>query len=123
VRRLARTAGIGAWEQLSPHSLRHSAITFALDAGAPLRDVQDYAGYKDPLLATSLYGDPSAGMLEDASARLGEHPAPVGCSILGRPSPPYSVSGHPGSAAGHEEGTVLITLDFRSFTLSRSALG
>ena len=32
VRRLARTAGIGAWERLSPHSLRHSAITFALDA-------------------------------------------------------------------------------------------
>ena len=29
VRRLARTARIGAWEQLSPHSLRHSAITFA----------------------------------------------------------------------------------------------
>jgi integrase/recombinase XerD len=48
VRRLARTAGIGAWEQLSPHCLRHSAITFALDAGAPLRDVQDYAGHKDP---------------------------------------------------------------------------
>ena len=48
VRRLARTAGIGAWEQFSPHSLRHSAITFALDAGASLRDVQDYAGHKDP---------------------------------------------------------------------------
>jgi integrase/recombinase XerD len=48
VRRLARTAGIGAWQQLSPHSLRHSAITFALDAGAALRDVQDYAGHKDP---------------------------------------------------------------------------
>ena len=48
VRRLARTAGIGAWERLSPHSLRHSAITFALDAGASLRDVQDYAGHKDP---------------------------------------------------------------------------
>jgi len=48
VRRLARAAGIGAWEQLSPHSLRHSAITFALDAGATLRDVQDYAGHKDP---------------------------------------------------------------------------
>ena len=41
VRRLARTAGIGAWEQPSPHSLRHSAITFALDAGASMRDVQD----------------------------------------------------------------------------------
>ena len=48
VRRLARMAGIGAWEELSPHSLRHSAITFAPDAGAALRDVQDYAGHKDP---------------------------------------------------------------------------
>lgn len=48
VSRLARTAGIGAWEQLSPHSLRHSAITFALDAGVSLRDVQEYAGHKDP---------------------------------------------------------------------------
>jgi integrase/recombinase XerD len=48
VRRLARAAGIEAWDRLSPHSLRHSAITFALDAGATLRDVQDYAGHKDP---------------------------------------------------------------------------
>ncbi len=48
VRRLARTAGIDTWQELSPHSLRHSAITFALDAGATLRDVQDYAGHKDP---------------------------------------------------------------------------
>jgi integrase len=48
VRRLARAAGIEAWAELSPHSLRHSAITFALDAGAALRDVQDYAGHKDP---------------------------------------------------------------------------
>jgi integrase/recombinase XerD len=55
VRRLARTAGVSAWEQLSPHSLRHSAITFALDAGAPLRDVQDYAGHKDPR-TTRRYG-------------------------------------------------------------------
>jgi site-specific recombinase XerD len=46
VRRLARDAGIGTWDRLSPHSLRHSAITF--DAGAALRDVQDYAGHKDP---------------------------------------------------------------------------
>jgi integrase len=26
----------------------HTAITLALDAGVPLRDVQDYAGHKDP---------------------------------------------------------------------------
>ncbi len=29
-------------------SLWHSVITFALDAGAFRRDVQDYAGHKDP---------------------------------------------------------------------------
>ena len=46
MRRLARAAGVGSWEQLSPHSLRHSAVT--LDAGTSLRDVQDYAGHKDP---------------------------------------------------------------------------
>ena len=48
MRRLAREAGIETWAELSPHSLRHSAITFALDTGATLRDVQDYAGHKDP---------------------------------------------------------------------------
>ncbi len=48
VRRLARDAAVETWQKLSPHSLRHSAITFALDAGATLRDVQDYAGHKDP---------------------------------------------------------------------------
>jgi integrase/recombinase XerD len=48
VRRLARAAGIPSWAQLSPHSLRHTAITLALDAGAHLRDVQDFAGHRDP---------------------------------------------------------------------------
>lgn len=48
VRRLARAAGIESWKELSPHSLRHSAITFALDAGAQLRDAQDYARHRDP---------------------------------------------------------------------------
>jgi integrase/recombinase XerD len=47
-RRLARQSGIDTWDRLSPHSLRHSAITLALDAGASLRDVQDYAEHKDP---------------------------------------------------------------------------
>jgi site-specific recombinase XerD len=48
VRRLARAAGIEHWAALSPHSLRHTAITLALDAGASLRDVQDFAGHRDP---------------------------------------------------------------------------
>jgi site-specific recombinase XerD len=48
VRRLARAAGIEHWAALSPHSLRHTSITLALDAGATLRDVQDFAGHRDP---------------------------------------------------------------------------
>ena len=66
VRRLARTAGVGAWQQLSPHSLRHSAITFALDAGASLRDVQDYAGHKEP--RTTRRYDHSRGSLDRNAA-------------------------------------------------------
>ena len=34
--------------RISPHSLRHSFITGALDAGVSLRDVQDAAGHADP---------------------------------------------------------------------------
>lgn len=46
VARLAKVAGIA--KKLSPHSLRHTAVTLALDAGVPLRDVQDLAGHADP---------------------------------------------------------------------------
>jgi integrase/recombinase XerD len=46
VRRLARRAGID--KRISPHSLRHAAITAALDAGCSLRDVQDFARHADP---------------------------------------------------------------------------
>lgn len=46
VTRLARAAGVS--HRVSPHSLRHSFVTAALDAGAALRDVQDAAGHADP---------------------------------------------------------------------------
>jgi integrase/recombinase XerD len=46
VKRLARQAGIT--KRISPHSLRHSFITAALDAGVPLRDVQEAASHADP---------------------------------------------------------------------------
>jgi integrase/recombinase XerD len=39
VRRVARRAGIT--KKVSPHTLRHAFITAALDAGVPLRDVQE----------------------------------------------------------------------------------
>ncbi|WBB68733.1 tyrosine-type recombinase/integrase [Micromonospora sp. WMMD812] len=48
VRRLARAAGIPAWEKLSPHSLRHAFATTARAEGVPLEDVQDAMGHADP---------------------------------------------------------------------------
>ena len=48
MRRLARRAGLPAANRLSPHSLRHSAITAALNVGVPFRDAQDLAGHADP---------------------------------------------------------------------------
>ena len=46
VRQLTKAAGIA--KRISPHSLRHRSITAALDAGVPLRDVQDTASHSDP---------------------------------------------------------------------------
>jgi integrase len=46
VRKTARRAGIG--KTLTPHTLRHAFITAALDAGVPLRDVQEAASHADP---------------------------------------------------------------------------
>ncbi len=46
VRRLAKGAGID--KRITPHSLRHSFITAALDAGVALRDVQEAASHADP---------------------------------------------------------------------------
>jgi integrase/recombinase XerD len=34
---------------LHPHDLRHAFVTLALDAGVPLRDVQDSAGHASPI--------------------------------------------------------------------------
>jgi len=46
VRRVARRAGIT--KAVGPHTLRHAFITAALDAGVPLRDVQEAASHTDP---------------------------------------------------------------------------
>jgi integrase/recombinase XerD len=46
VRRAARRAGIT--KPVGPHTLRHAFITAALDAGVPLRDVQEAASHADP---------------------------------------------------------------------------
>jgi site-specific recombinase XerD len=46
VRRVARRAGLA--KNIGPHTLRHAFITAALDAGVPLRDVQEAASHADP---------------------------------------------------------------------------
>jgi integrase/recombinase XerD len=46
VRGVTRRAGIA--KHVSPHTLRHAFITAALDAGIPLRDVQEAASHADP---------------------------------------------------------------------------
>lgn len=48
VKHLAKRAGIESPEHVTPHVCRHAFVTLALDAGVPLRDVQDAAGHKDP---------------------------------------------------------------------------
>src|SRR5690349_1168071 len=38
----------GIRQKIGPHTLRHAFITAALDAGVPLRDVQEAASHADP---------------------------------------------------------------------------
>lgn len=64
VRRLARAAGIEG--RVSPHSLRHTHATLALDAGVPLRDLRDSIGRADP--RTTRRCDRARGRLERSSA-------------------------------------------------------
>ncbi|KQT89318.1 hypothetical protein ASG49_16180 [Marmoricola sp. Leaf446] len=58
---LAREAGITA--RVTPHLLRHSSITNALEAGASLRKVQDLARHSDP--RTTMHYDRNRTSLDD----------------------------------------------------------
>jgi integrase/recombinase XerD len=50
VRKATHRAGIA--KTVTPHTLRHAFITAALDAGVPLRDVQEAASHADPRTTT-----------------------------------------------------------------------
>ncbi len=57
VRRVARQAGIT--KRVGPHTLRHAFITAAVDAGVPLRDVQEAASHADPRTTCAMTEDAS----------------------------------------------------------------
>jgi hypothetical protein len=58
------------------------------------------------VLATPLYDDLAAELHEDASARLREHLALLGCSTCAGPRPASGVSGYQDPTGGHEEDAV-----------------
>ena len=60
VRKVARRAGIA--KTVTPHTLRHAFITAALDAGVPLRDVQEAASHANP--RTTIRYDRARGSLD-----------------------------------------------------------
>ncbi|GGB23243.1 tyrosine recombinase XerD [Flexivirga endophytica] len=62
-RMVTRIATVAAFPRhISPHSLRHAAITNALDAGVPLRDAQILARHADP--RTTEHYDRARGTLD-----------------------------------------------------------
>jgi integrase len=60
VRRIAQQAGVD--KRIGPHTLRHAFITAALDAGVPIRDVQEAASHADP--RTTMRYDRARGSLD-----------------------------------------------------------
>lgn len=72
VQRLAAEAGIANPERVTPHSLRHTSITAALDADAPLHEVQDFAGHADPRM-TQRYNRARLNLTNSPAHRLGSY--------------------------------------------------
>jgi len=70
---LAYVAGIG--KRISPHSLRHTAATLALDGGASLRSVQASLGHADPK-TTVRYDRARRGLDDHITYRLAQYLAP-----------------------------------------------
>jgi integrase/recombinase XerD len=68
VRRLARLAHVPSWEAISPHSLRHTFATLALDAGASLVDLQDQMRHRS--LDTTRRYDRARGKRDRLPSRL-----------------------------------------------------
>jgi integrase/recombinase XerC len=66
--RLAHAIGVA---RLTPHMLRHSAITAALDSGASIRDVQRFSRHADPRVVLR-YDDNRQDIAGQLAARLSD---------------------------------------------------
>jgi Phage integrase family len=101
VKRLARAAGIT--KRISPHSLRHCFITAALDAGVPLRDVQDAASHADPRTTSATTEPATASTATPPTSCPPSSPAqPVAASASDPPGAP--IPGGSLSASADESG-------------------
>lgn len=63
----ARSVGL----DVSPHDLRHTAVSWAIDAGASIHDVQEMCGHSKPSITWDIYGHLMDGHLDDVAARMG----------------------------------------------------
>lgn len=65
LKKLTKAAGVQS--ALTPHGLRHTMATLALDHGATLRDVQQQLGHADP--KTTIRYDRARGRLDNSALR------------------------------------------------------
>ncbi|WP_210414822.1 tyrosine-type recombinase/integrase [Microlunatus elymi] len=77
ITRIAKLAAIP--RHISPHSLRHAAITNALDAGVPLRDAQILARHADP--RTTEHYDRAPGNLDRHAVHFTAYVAGVSIAL------------------------------------------
>ena len=71
VNRLALKAGISSM-RVTPHTLRHSSIVAAIDAGVPLREVQLSARHRDISTTIKLYDRGRANLANSSAHTLAE---------------------------------------------------
>ena len=99
VRRVARRAGLD-WP-IGPRTLRRAFITAALDAGVPLRDVQEAASHADP--GTTMRYDRARVSLDRHAnphrRRLPRRSSPIGNSTPGPAHVDGDLMRGPGSRA------------------------
>ncbi len=105
VRKVARRAGIS--KPVGPHTLRHAFITAALDAGVPLRDVQEAASHADP--RTTIRYDRARGSLDRHATYI------VAAYIAGAaPGNPHRLASAPPGGCGRQADSPVAARRWRS---------